>query len=367
MNFDVFKFGELFEFLQKSKFQASEGKNFGQYKFFTSSAIQKKWIDTATFDARALVFGTGGAASVHYVDDKFSTSTDCIVANVRENSAVSLKYVWHYLMANIDILERGFKGAGLKHISKKYIEDIKIPIPNIAEQKRIALILDKASEIKAKREQAIAKLNDLINNTFTQFFEINKRYEYRKLSDVCELITDGTHYTPSYADDGVIFLSAKNVTSGRIDWENIKHIPNSLHLELQKRVSPRRGDVLLAKNGTTGVAAIVDKDIIFDIYVSLALLRPGSNLLPGFLHAALNSTITKRQFNKALKGIGVPNLHLIDIRKTTIPFPTIGEQKEFINVIRSINACRDLNLNYLHENTNLINSLQSQLFDKRLN
>ena len=60
-----------------------------------------------------------------------------------------------------------------------------------------------------------------------------------RIDEVCGLVTDGTHYTPTYADSGVIFLSAKNVTSGYINWADIKYIPEGLHAELQKRVSPK--------------------------------------------------------------------------------------------------------------------------------
>lgn len=51
------------------------------------------------------------------------------------------------------------------------------------------------------------------------------------------------------------------------------YIPESLHQELYSRLAPKIGDILLAKNGTTGVAAIVDREEVFDIYVSLALIR----------------------------------------------------------------------------------------------
>jgi len=90
---------------------------------------------------------------------------------------------------------------------------------------------------------------------------------------------------------------------------------------MQKRLSPKVNDILLAKNGTTGVAAIVDRDVAFDIYVSLALLRPSKLIHPRFLWHFINSPSAKRQFNKRLKGVGVPNLHLNEIREVTISFP----------------------------------------------
>ncbi len=159
------------------------------------------------------------------------------------------------------------------------------------------------------------------------------------LKELCQTeITDGTHQTPIYSNSGYIFLSSKNVTKGKIDWENVSYIPESLHIELYSRISPQRDDILLAKNGTTGVAAIVDKDEIFDIYVSLALIRPDHRLvLPRFLLYALNSDSSKRYFDSHLKGIGVPNLHLNHIRETPIWVPSLDNQRLIISKLDKLN------------------------------
>lgn len=152
------------------------------------------------------------------------------------------------------------------------------------------------------------------------------------LKDLCSIdITDGTHKTPTYADSGYIFLSSKNVTSGEIDWDNVMYIPEELHKELYQRVAPQKDDILLAKNGTTGVAALVDKEEIFDIYVSLALIRPDKNkIIPKYLLYAINSESSKRYFDSHLKGVGVPNLHLTHIRETPISVPDFHTQEEII-------------------------------------
>jgi type I restriction enzyme S subunit len=112
---------------------------------------------------------------------------------------------------------------------------------------------------------------------------------YVKLSELSAIeITDGTHKTPTYSETGYKFLSSKNVTTGKIDWDNIMYIPEDLHNELYKRVAPQKDDILLAKNGTTGVAAIVDRDEVFDIYVSLALIRPDkTKVIPKYLLYAI--------------------------------------------------------------------------------
>lgn len=164
-----------------------------------------------------------------------------------------------------------------------------------------------------------------------------KRY---MLQELCSIITDGTHQTPTYTDkkSGVIFLSSKDVTQEKIDWQHVKYIPQDLHEKLYARLAPQRNDILLAKNGTTGIAALVDTDAVFDIYVSLALLRPKKIIYPPYLLSAINSPATRRQFDWGLKGIGVPNLHLNVIQKTEIPVPDYEEQKRIAGFFQKIDG-----------------------------
>ena len=178
----------------------------------------------------------------------------------------------------------------------------------------------------------------------SRFYEMfgdifNTKFSMFKLEELCEFIKDGTHQTPKYTDDkinGFKFLSSKDVTSGKISWESIKYIPEDLHNELYSKIAPKRNDILLAKNGTTGVAALVDCDDIFDIYVSLAILRFHEGNNPKYLLYAINSDGTKWQFNSSLKGVGVPNLHLGEIRKTKIPLPPLALQNQFADFVAEV-------------------------------
>ena len=75
---------------------------------------------------------------------------------------------------------------------------------------------------------------------------------------------------------------------------------------------------------------------MFDIYVSLALLRTEDSYNKTFLVYAINNPSTKRQFDDSLKGVGVPNLHLGEIKKTKIIVPPFTLQQEFADKIQSI-------------------------------
>lgn len=247
-------------------------------------------------------------------------------------------------------------------LNKDQLLSLEIPFPPLSEQRRIAAILDQADDLRRKRREALEQIGRLREALFVSEFIEGGDYPKSPLSKVCELITDGTHYTPTYAEVGTIFLSAKNVTSKRIDWDDVKYIPESLHRELQKRVSPRMDDILLAKNGTTGVAALVDREVVFDIYVSLALLRPGPKIIPSYLLASLNSAVTASQFKGVLKGIGVPNLHLVDIRSAIIPIPPLEIQRAFSERLSDFDRLEHQHRAHLAKLDALFASLQHRAF-----
>lgn len=252
---------------------------------------------------------------------------------------------WLYYLISWPVFRRECEknmtgSAGQKRVPKSFLENYNIDIPSLDEQRRIAAVLDKVSDLIAKRREQLDKLDELVKARFVEMFGTihNNIYNFSivTLQDVSAPIKDGTHQTPTYTEDyinGYKFLSSKDVTTGKIDWSHLKYIPEDLHRELYARIAPRKGDILLAKNGTTGIAAIVDRDEVFDIYVSLALIRPIS-VHPFYLWAAINADETKCQFNSSLKGIGVPNLHLGEIKKAKILLPPAELQGKFAVLVK---------------------------------
>ena len=237
-------------------------------------------------------------------------------------------------------------GCTIPHLNQEKFLNYRIALPSLVEQKNIIEQLDIVYSLLSKKKSQIFMMDELVKSRFVEMFGTidDNRFDYMEcsLQDVCEPIKDGTHQTPEYTDDtaeGYKFLSSKDVTSGVIDWAHLKYIPEYLHRELYARIAPRKGDILLAKNGTTGVAAIVDRDEVFDIYVSLALIRPLS-VDTTYLWAAINSTETKRQFDRSLKGIGVPNLHLGEIKKVRILHPPKDKQNRFAAFVAEVDKSK---------------------------
>ena len=166
-------------------------------------------------------------------------------------------------------------------------------------------------------------------NTISVFSEISSSpYKITALSDLLENLTDGTHYTPKYVEEGIKFISVTNITENLIDFNHTKNISEEEHNQLIKRCYPKAGDILLTKIGSVGRAAVVPLTApCFSIFVSVALLQPKKSVDNKYLCAYLNTHFALKQFQRHLKGIGVPDLHLENIAQTQIILPDHDTQK----------------------------------------
>ena len=163
---------------------------------------------------------------------------------------------------------------------------------------------------------------------------------------------------------GYIFLSSKNVTTNKINWDDVMYIPNELHKKLYNRLAPELNDILLAKNGTIGRAALVDRDIEFDVYVTLAVIRLFKNhISPQYIHKIIESKYIQDFFKGEQKGIGVPNLHLENIRRTLIPLPPQSEQVRISNTVQKLLEILEAVENNKVDLSELITQTKSKVLD----
>ena len=281
---------------------------------------------------------------IKYIDFPFVQGADGV--KVLEPKKFYLPKALFYILQTLNMPDLGYR----RHFP--LFKNYTIPLPPLEEQQRIVNVIE---NLFAKLDRARVLAQNVVDNyelrrsvilyrAFTAQLTGSNLDDWQKcnLQSVCSMtITDGTHKTPIYCEpnEGIPFISSKDVKYGCIDWNHIKYIVPELHEELYKRLSPQLDDILLAKNGTTGVAAIVDVDKVFDIYVTLAVLRPNQNIIyPRYLLYIINSPICKQQFDSKLTGIAVPNLHLRDIKSVSINLPSMVEQKEIVRILDSLLA-----------------------------
>jgi restriction endonuclease S subunit len=178
-NVKKYKLKEIIYFEQKKmKLRAADGNVDGKYRFFTSSQDKLLFRDDYEFENKCIIIGRGGNASIH-ISQKFGVSyDDCYVISVNKDNTHSIDYVYDYLAAHKKIIEAGFTGATIKHISKNYIENINIQIPSKDDQKLIIKEMKKNDELEKINSEQIKELNELIK----------KRFEYHLKK--CEEKTD---------------------------------------------------------------------------------------------------------------------------------------------------------------------------------
>jgi type I restriction enzyme S subunit len=160
---------------------------------------------------------------------------------------------------------------------------------------------------------------------------------WARLGDICELITDGTHLTPKYAEKGRMFLSAQNVKPFRFIPDKHRFVSEADYQGYIKNRKPEFGDILLTRVGAgIGEAAVIDQRLDFAIYVSIALVRPAKGLIdPRYITLWLNSPHGTRKSRQFTYGVGMSqgNLNLGQIRKFVVPLPPLAEQQRIVTKV----------------------------------
>ncbi|MBP3890968.1 MAG: restriction endonuclease subunit S [Solobacterium sp.] len=195
---------DIISFESKSKIKAGEASAVGNYQFFSSSEDTSKRYFEYQFDGEYLIMGTGGNATLHYFNGKFATSTDTLTIKVKNN--VRTKYLYYYLLSNFHILEQGFKGAGLKHTNKNYIENIQInSFPDLKEQDFIISILNRISNTFDKKNKELELLSNLVKSRFVEMFGDPESNPFglpiKKLSELGSLDRGRSQHRPRNAPE----------------------------------------------------------------------------------------------------------------------------------------------------------------------
>lgn len=247
-----------------------------------------------------------------------------------------LNYCLEYY--NRDMFERFAKRGSRqgKSINLKQWIAYKIPVPDEKTQVEIVRNLDGITTLIKNRQGQLELLNKLVKSRFIEMFgepiENEKGYTTQKLETLANKISDGVHAKPIYTETGKPFISVVNINKGIINFDNCKFVSEENYQKMIKSTHPEIGDVLYTKVGATyGIPAYVDTRKEFCLYVSVCLIKPKRERIDGkFLALSMRMPYVKRQADKRIRGIGVPDLHLNQIKKFDILCPPIKKQESYV-------------------------------------
>ena len=294
---------------------------------------------------------TGNVARVE-TEEEFNIWSPLAV--LRPNKDVTTTNFLFYAMKSKPFfysVELSWSFGTQQNIGMGVISNIRIVLPPLPEQQKIAEFLDqetgKIDKLITKKERLIELLKEkrtaLISHAVTKGLnpdvpmkdsgvewlgEIPEHWKVKRLKFLTRQIIDGTHFTPTYAVEGVPFLRVTDIQESVINFEQVKLIPESEHKELIKRCNPEKGDLLLSKNGTIGVPRIVDWNHKFSIFVSLCLIKVRKLLSVHYSYYFFLSHEIKSQMSYGTKTNTVMNLHLDKIREFIFTFPPLPEQQK---------------------------------------
>lgn len=342
------KLENLFIFEKKSKRRAGEGQEEGKYNFYTSSATQNKFLDEADFEGPALIFGTGGKPNIHFCNEKFSTSADCYVIKSKNPNNINSEFVYSYFLGRFETLEEGFKGAGLKHISKKYLKNINLEFPSLEEQKKIVKKLRRTEEIKESRKKANKLTQDYLKSLFLDMFgdpiENPKNWPIKKISDLAKGSKNSIRAGPFgsalkkefYVENGYKIYGQEQVIRDDPDYGNY-YIDKDRYKKLSNyKISEK--DILISLVGSWGNIMIVPEDYEKGI-INPRLMKLSLNedlMKPKFFKILFSMKGFRKRVETLTHGGTMDILNVTIMKKVSIPVPPLNKQKKFISIINRI-------------------------------
>jgi len=282
-------------------------------------------------------------------------------AVVRPRKGFLAEYIYQYLFTNhfTKQVSELITGSNYPAINSSDVCKLTIFVPrNFPEQQKISRILSTWDKAIEKTEQLIEQKQQLKKGLMQQLLTGKVRFKefvkskkmkktklglvpedwtFSKLGDLV-FIKDGTHVTPKYLISGIPFLRVTDLVNNQEN-TNKKYISLEEHRLLTRVNKPTKGDILYSKNGTIGVAKLIDWEWEFSIFVSLALLRikDPKNVYDNFLELWLNSDLAKHEIYRGVKQGTVTNLHLEEIEQFRIVIPSKKEQIQIASTLHEVN------------------------------
>ena len=230
-------------------------------------------------------------------------------------------------------------GGSLTRAQPKRVAEYPVPVLSREKQDKIVSILDRLESIKRERKSELDLLDSLVKARFVEMF--GHMSVDTTVSDVCSIITDGTHQPPKFKNEGIPFLFVSNIADNKLTYDTEKFIDEATYNELIKRTPIEVGDVLLSTVGSYGHPAVVENKKRFLFQRHIAYLKPNHKKVGSYyLYASLLSDSVQYQIDTHVKGIAQKTLNLKEIKNLKIPLPSLDEQKMFTVFFREVNKSK---------------------------
>lgn len=242
-------------------------------------------------------------------------------------------------------------GIMMNRLAIKDFYKQKIKVPCIEEQRKIAAALAAYDEMIAVKTAKLETWQECKKRMVKEIFGRTKRFkdddgnefpewEEKTLGEVCESISDGSHFSPKTIKDGKAMLSVKDMKDCGFDLNDCKKISEEDFNALVKQgCKPKPGDVLLSKDGSVFRYIFkVDKEIDAVLLSSIAIIRPDVETANAdyLVQCLRNTYLTNGFLRKQTTGTAIKRVVLKNLKTFKIPLPCMEEQQKIGSFLAEI-------------------------------
>jgi len=272
---------------------------------------------------------------------------------------INIDFIYHSLFSTVveKQIENLVVGSNYPAINSGDVKKLIIHVPDFLQQNKIANFLNSIDLILEKTQSAIAKYKaikqGMLQDLFTRGIDmqtgllrhkyedapelynrselgfIPKEWGIETLDKVCELITDGSHFSPKPLESGEkIIANVKDMGDFDISYNTCTRISKKDFTTLKNQnCSPLKGDVLLSKDGTVGRVVLFSGKYDIVVLSSIAIIRPNQKSTSDFLYSYLKSEYFDKQLLVKMSGSALRRIVLRDINGLLIAYPQKKEEQ----------------------------------------
>lgn len=299
-----------------------------------------------------------------------STSQDIVSLIDINTESWDKRFLCDFILAKNDFLLSQARGATIKGIKIDVLSNLEVPDIPIVEQRKIAAVLDKVSDLIAKRRQQLDKLDEMVKARFVEMFgdpdENSRHWQEDKLSHHLKVIGGFAFKSDGFTDKGIPVLRIGNINSGHFRAVNMVYWSDDLALERYK-VFP--GDLVMSLTGTVGKDDYGNVCILGTDYDEYYLNQRNAKL-------SIKDSLNKFYFSELLKfsgikkrltginrGIRQANISNKDILALRVPIPPIELQEQFAAFVEQIEKAK-ANINHSLEKLEILKkALMQEYFE----
>ena len=323
------------------------------------------------FNARHVLYGKLRPYLAKIACPDFSGICSTDILPILPGPNLERRFLCYFLRqpSMVDYANSRAAGANLPRLSPSALAEFEIPLPPLAEQRRIAEVLDRAEALRAKRRAALAQLESLTQSLFLDLFgdptTNPKGFPKKPLASLVrdnDTINYGVVQPGDDLDEGVPLVRVGDLIEGKVRHSELKRIAPSIEAAY-KRSRLRGDEILVSCVGSIGVVALANESVKdFNIARAVARIPLAETTNRLFMAAYLSTEFVQRYFTNELRTVSQPTLNIKQLSETTVVLPPIPLQREFARRVTAVEALKRAQRASLAELDALFATLQHRAF-----